>query len=60
NQEPALHAHVFPRYDTEPEETRLSPVWLYDWDAAPPFEETRDRPLMDALRRDLQKRGIAE
>jgi diadenosine tetraphosphate (Ap4A) HIT family hydrolase len=25
-----LHAHVFPRYDWEPEERRKKPVWLYD------------------------------
>jgi diadenosine tetraphosphate (Ap4A) HIT family hydrolase len=24
-----LHAHVFPRYDWEPDERRESPVWLY-------------------------------
>lgn len=38
NLEPALHAHVFPRYTNDPEEWRTKPVWLVpkeQWDAAP-------------------------
>ena len=31
NSEPALHAHVFPRYQSEPEEKRRMPAWFYDW-----------------------------
>lgn len=46
NSEAALHAHVFPRYATEPEELRRKPVWFYDWDNAPKFNLERDRPLM--------------
>ena len=38
NLEPALHAHVFPRYATEPEALRNGPVWHYDWSQAQPFE----------------------
>jgi diadenosine tetraphosphate (Ap4A) HIT family hydrolase len=30
NREAALHAHVFPRFATEPEEKRCKPVWFYD------------------------------
>lgn len=33
NLEPALHAHVFPRYTEEPEHLRTRPVWLYPQEA---------------------------
>lgn len=46
NLEPALHAHLFPRYDHEPEALRTKPVWFYDWNAAPKFDSVRDQPLM--------------
>jgi len=29
NADPFLHAHVWPRYDWEPEEYRIGPVWRY-------------------------------
>jgi diadenosine tetraphosphate (Ap4A) HIT family hydrolase len=35
NVEPALHAHVFPRYADEPVETRTAQPWAFDWNAAP-------------------------
>ncbi len=50
NIEPALHAHVFPRYNTEPEALRTKPVWFYDWDKAPKFDPHADRPLQTAIR----------
>ncbi len=48
---PALHAHVFPRYADEAEPYCRQPVWLYDRAdrAAIPFDEQRDRPLMDKI-----------
>lgn len=49
NLEPALHAHVFPRYDDEPEGLRTKPIWSYDWQAARKFDPTQDRPFMDAV-----------
>ena len=39
NVEPALHAHVFPRYVDEPVETRTAQPWAFDWSAAPPYTE---------------------
>jgi diadenosine tetraphosphate (Ap4A) HIT family hydrolase len=57
NSEPELHAHVFPRYATEPPELRRGPVWFYDWDAAPPYEPATLGPLFAALRAALQARG---
>lgn len=35
NQEPALHAHVVPRYADEPEGLRVAHPWAYDWNKAP-------------------------
>lgn len=29
NEAPFLHAHLFPRYDWEPEYNRKNPVWTY-------------------------------
>jgi diadenosine tetraphosphate (Ap4A) HIT family hydrolase len=39
NLEPALHAHVHPRYTDEPEALRTSNPWAYDWSRAPQFDE---------------------
>lgn len=53
NAEPALHAHVFPRYADEPEALRRANPWAYDWTRAPAFDATRDAPLLERLRRAL-------
>ena len=37
NVEPALHAHVIPRHASENPELRKKPVWLHDWNTAPPI-----------------------
>lgn len=49
NLEPALHAHVVPRYADEPPELRTKPIWSYDWSQAPKFDAQRDQPLMRAM-----------
>ncbi|HEY1911151.1 MAG TPA: hypothetical protein VGG73_09525 [Vicinamibacterales bacterium] len=49
NLEPALHAHVIPRYATEPDASRLTPVWLHDWALAPPFVVAEHAPLARAI-----------
>ena len=59
NSEPELHAHLFPRYATEPPELRRNPVWFYDWDAAPPNDAEIHGPLLQGLRRALQVRENA-
>ena len=38
NVEPALHAHVHPRYADEPEAMRTTNPWGYDWQQAPAFD----------------------
>lgn len=50
NLEPALHAHVFPRFADEPAELRTKPVWFYDWDKAPKFDPVEYREILDAIR----------
>jgi diadenosine tetraphosphate (Ap4A) HIT family hydrolase len=59
NGEPALHAHVFPRRMSEPDEFRVHPVWSYPQDMRRSvlFEPTRDRPQMDAIFRQLREAG---
>lgn len=61
NVEPALHAHVFPRYAYEEDGLRQSPVWLYDSAVreAKPFDPTTDRPFMDQVAAELGKLGVA-
>ena len=59
NVDPALHAHVIPRYSYEPEALRTRPAFAYDWNAAPRFDAGRDGPLLAALRGELERRGIA-
>jgi diadenosine tetraphosphate (Ap4A) HIT family hydrolase len=57
NTEPALHAHILPRYLTEPEDARKVPVWMgYSHDVfySRPFERQRDLELMDNIARFIQ------
>lgn len=37
NVEPALHAHVFPRFADEPPAQRSAHPWALDWELAPGF-----------------------
>ena len=39
NLEPALHAHLFPRYVDEPAATRSAQPWALDWSLAPEYSE---------------------
>jgi len=45
NLDPALHAHVIPRFHDEPEELRTAQPWAYDWNAAPAFDPDQHRDL---------------
>jgi len=58
NSEPALHAHLFPRYDSEPEALRRGPVWPYDWAAAPRLDRAALAGFLDAVVRGLAARGL--
>jgi diadenosine tetraphosphate (Ap4A) HIT family hydrolase len=57
NQEPALHAHVIPRYRSEPEPMQAQQPWAYDWNAAPAFDVNAATPLIKALRVELGHLG---
>jgi diadenosine tetraphosphate (Ap4A) HIT family hydrolase len=60
NLEPALHAHVVPRYLDEPEIMRTQHPWAYDWSAAPRFDREGFRELGEALRRELTRMGVTK
>ena len=50
NLEPALHAHLVPRYTWEQAPLATAHPWAFDWAAAPRFDPQRDAPLLQALR----------
>ena len=49
NLDPALHAHVIPRYHDEPDGLRTAQPWAYDWEAAPAFDPDQHRDLRDRI-----------
>lgn len=53
NLEPALHAHVHPRYVHEPPAMRTNNPWAYDWSRAPVFDVALHGEVRDAIRREL-------
>jgi diadenosine tetraphosphate (Ap4A) HIT family hydrolase len=57
NTETALHAHIFPRYQSETESLRRVPAWSYDWEKAPPFDPERDDPLINRIANYLKQAG---
>jgi len=60
NQDPALHAHVIPRYLDEPERFRTAHPWTYDWEAAPAFDRASFAELAETLRRELTRMGVTK
>lgn len=58
NLDPALHAHAFPRYATEPESHRTLPPLFYDQGArdAVPFDPELHRPLMERIAEAVRRR----
>jgi diadenosine tetraphosphate (Ap4A) HIT family hydrolase len=60
NQEPALHAHVIPRYLDEPEALRAQQPFAYDWSAAPAFERAVYGELGEQLHRELTRLGVTK
>lgn len=60
NLEPALHAHVIPRYADEPESLKTAHPWAYDWEAAPPFDRAACQDLADALLKELSRMGVTK
>jgi diadenosine tetraphosphate (Ap4A) HIT family hydrolase len=60
NMEPALHAHIVPRYVDEPEEMRAAHPWAYDWNAAPQFDRKSLEELAESLRHELGRMGVTK
>jgi diadenosine tetraphosphate (Ap4A) HIT family hydrolase len=60
NQDPALHAHVIPRYLDEPEALRTEQPWAYDWSAAPAFDRPAFQELADGVLRELSRLGVTK
>ncbi len=58
NSDPILHAHIVPRYWTEPEKLRKDVPWSYPErnDPATFFDPQRDESLIQELRVAIQKR----
>jgi diadenosine tetraphosphate (Ap4A) HIT family hydrolase len=54
NLEPALHAHVVPRYADEPDELRAKPVFFYDWNKAEKFDRATHGSLHQQITQALQ------
>lgn len=55
NLEPALHAHVHPRYADEPEHLRTANPWAYDWSQAPAFDVNVHGPLRALIAKCLER-----
>jgi diadenosine tetraphosphate (Ap4A) HIT family hydrolase len=49
NQEPALHAHVIPRFHDEPAAHVTTHPWTYDWTAAIAFDPEEHRELRNRI-----------
>ena len=60
NQDPALHAHIVPRYLDEPEKLRTDHPWAYNWNAAPAFDRAAYQELAETLRRELTRMGVTK
>jgi diadenosine tetraphosphate (Ap4A) HIT family hydrolase len=56
NSEKALHAHICPRFEAEPEEYARGPVWFYDWSLAPQFDPETYGSLKEMIRSALERR----
>ena len=57
NAEPELHAHIFPRYDDEPEDRRRLPAWFYDWKHAPVFSEDTHGALKKRIEEAIKRKA---
>ena len=59
NLSPALHAHILPRYMTEPEDLRKGPVFFYgkDYRNSIKFDYGRDKEVMRQIAAAIQTRS---
>lgn len=59
NTEPVLHAHIFPRYLSEPEGPRSVPVWVgytREGNLSRPLDLERDRDLIEKVAAAIQSK----
>jgi diadenosine tetraphosphate (Ap4A) HIT family hydrolase len=58
NIERALHVHIHPRYETEPEDKRKNHPIIYWWLKMPtiPFDLQKDKTLMEKIKSELSNR----
>jgi len=58
NNVPILHAHIVPRYKTEPEDMRLNHPWAYptEYMDGTPFDLQHDSPLLSQIREAIARR----
>jgi len=59
NLEPALHAHLIPRYASEPEATRTGHPWALDWGLAPSYSEALHGDLKRRIADDIGRRSAS-
>jgi diadenosine tetraphosphate (Ap4A) HIT family hydrolase len=50
NLEPALHAHIVPRYSDEPSERRTQQPWAWDWTSLPSADPSALAAFIQDLR----------
>jgi diadenosine tetraphosphate (Ap4A) HIT family hydrolase len=56
NLEPALHAHLFPRHQSEPEATRTAQPFALDFAGAPAYAESAHAPLKARIAGSIRRR----
>ena len=58
NSDPALHAHIVPRYLSEPDHLRHGPPWAYGSEVmeTQKFDSGRDQELIQKIAEAIQKR----
>lgn len=56
NVEPALHAHLFPRYRSEPVATRTAQPWALDWERAPAYADAAHAELKARIAASIGRR----
>ncbi len=56
NVEPALHAHLFPRHQSEPDATRTAQPWALDWNRAPAYAEATCAQLKERIAACIRRR----
>ena len=55
NSERSLHTHLFPRYESEPDDLKIHPVWYYDWSNASPFDPDEQERFISKVREKLRE-----